>query len=393
MHTLITHFQSRHAAMLDAVQRTVEQETPSDDKGRLDLFAEYLAQMYQAVGADVEILSNPKPDPSGTLRGNHVRATFTPDGVDPAAKPALVLCHFDTVWPVGALESHPYRIETGDDGVRRAYGPGIFDMQTSLVMVAEVLRAVSALDLPLTRPVTVLMTSDEEVGSHTSRKLIADEARKAAYVLVMESPLPGGVIKTSRKGSGHFDLTIRGKAAHAGVEPEKGISAVQELAHQILALHSLTDLEIGTTVNVGVVSGGSRSNVVAADAHAVIDVRFWTGLEMDRVITAIRGLTPVLPGAKLEISGGASRPPLERAMTEGLFAQAQAIGAKMGLALEEGGTGGGSDGNLTGAIGVPTLDGLGCAGHGAHADHEHIEIDRLAESTALLTALLLGIGD
>ncbi len=389
MHTLLDYFQSRHAAMLDAIQRTVEQETPSDDKGRLDLFADYLAEMYRAVGADPVVLSNPNPSPSGILRGNHVRATFAPAGVDPAAKPALILCHYDTVWPVGSLETHPFRIETGDDGIRRAYGPGIFDMQTSLVMVAEVLRAVKALDLPLTRPVTVLMTSDEEVGSRTSRKLIEEEARKAAYVLVMESPLPGGVIKTSRKGSAHFEMTIRGKAAHAGVEPEKGISAVQELAHQILALHSLTDLEIGTTVNVGVVSGGSRSNVVAADAHAVIDVRFWTGAEMERVIAAIRGLTPVLPGASLEMRGGASRPPLERAMTEGLFAQAQVIGEKLGLTLTEGGTGGGSDGNLTGAIGVPTLDGLGCPGHGAHADHEHIEIDRLAERTALLAALLI----
>ncbi len=389
MHTLITYFQSRHAAMLEAIQRTVEQETPSDDKGRLDLFANYLAEMYRAVGADPVVLSNPNPDPSGVLRGNHVRATFAPDGVDPAAKPALILCHFDTVWPVGALASHPFRIETGDDGVRRAYGPGIFDMQASLVMVAEALRAVNALDLPLTRPVTVLMTSDEEVGSHTSRQLIEDEARKAAYVLVMESPLPGGVIKTARKGTGHFDLTIQGKAAHAGVEPEKGISAVQELAHQILALHSLTDLALGTTVNVGVVSGGSRGNVVAAGASAMIDLRAWTAAEMDRVVTAIRGLTPVVPGAQIQLAGGASRPPLERTMTEGLFRQAQIIGEKLGLTLTEGGTGGGSDGNLTGAIGVPTLDGLGCPGHGAHADHEHIEIDRLAERTALLTALLL----
>lgn len=391
MHTLITHFQSRHAAMLDAIQRTVEQETPSDDKGRLDLFADYLAQIYKEVGADVAILPNNTPDATGILRGNHVRATFMPDGADPAAKPALILCHYDTVWPVGSLESHPFRIETGEDGIRRAYGPGIFDMQTSLVMVAEALRAVSALGLALPRPVTVLMTSDEEVGSRTSRSLIEDEARKAAYVLVMESPLPGGVIKTARKGTGHFDLTIRGKAAHAGVEPEKGISAVQELAHQILALHSLTDLELGTTVNVGVVSGGTRSNVVAAGASAMIDLRAWTAAEMDRIVTAIQGLTPVVPGAQIQLAGGASRPPLERKMTEGLFQQAQTIGAKLGLTLTDGGTGGGSDGNLTGAIGIPTLDGLGCPGHGAHADHEHIEIDRLAERTALLTALLLDL--
>ncbi len=319
LYNLIALFQDRLPAMLDAIQLTVEQETPSDDKGRLDLFADYLAQMYHAVGAEVEIIPNLKPSPSGVLRGNHVRAVFVPNGADPDAKPALILCHFDTVWPVGSLVTHPFRIETGEDGVRRAYGPGIFDMQTSLVMVAEVLRAISAQDLAVPRPITVLMTSDEEVGSRTSRRLIEDEARKAAYVLVMESPLPGGVIKTRRKGSAHFELAIQGKAAHAGVEPEKGISAIQELAHQILALHGLTDMAAGTTVNVGVVSGGTRSNVVAADAHAVIDVRFWTAAEMDRVIAAIRGLTPIVPGTTLEVRGGSNRPPLERAVTGKLF--------------------------------------------------------------------------
>jgi glutamate carboxypeptidase len=211
---------------------------------------------------------------------------------------------------------------------------------------------------------------------------------QSAYVLVMESPLPGGVLKTSRKGVGGFTLEITGRAAHAGVEPEKGVSAIQELAHQILALHKLTDMEKGTTVNVGVVQGGTVSNVVAPHAIAKIDVRSWTQAEADRLSHAILGLTPVTPGAALKVSGGWNRPPLERSATAALFARAQEIGRTLGLELAEGGTGGGSDGNFTGALGIPTLDGLGVPGHGAHADHEHIEIDQIAGRAALLTALL-----
>lgn len=196
------------------------------------------------------------------------------------------------------------------------------------------------------------------------------------------------MLKTSRKGVGSFELEITGRAAHAGVEPERGISAIQELAHQILTLHSLTDMAQGTTVNVGVVQGGTVSNVVAPNASAKIDVRSWTQEEADRLSNGILGLKPVLPGATLRVSGGWNRPPLERTMTAGLFAKAQAIGKTLGLDLAEGGTGGGSDGNFTGALGIPTLDGLGVPGHGAHADHEHIEVDQVVGRAALLMALL-----
>ena len=377
---LIAHYNSQQQQILGTIRELVEEETPTEDKRRLDIFAAKLADRYKAAGLEPEIVAN-------QTRGNHLRALFNaPAHVDdPEAAPALILCHYDTVWPVGSLETHPFRI----DEQGWAYGPGIFDMQSSLALVEYVMRGVQTLDLRLPRPVTVLVTSDEEVGSQTSRRLIEEEARRAAYVLVMEPPMPGGSLKTTRKGGAHFALTIKGRAAHAGVEPEKGISAVQELAHQILALHSLTNLEAGTTVNVGVVEAGTRSNVVAAHAEAHIDVRAWTKAEMERVGSAILDLEPMVDGTVVKVTGGENRPPLERSATGALFEQAQVIGRTLGMALQEAGTGGGSDGNLTGAIGVPTLDGLGIPGHGAHADHEHIEVDTIGERAALLTALLM----
>lgn len=377
---LVEHFRSLQQEILETIGELVVEETPTDDKSRLDVFAGSLATRYATAGLETEIIEN-------ATRGNHLRVRFTDSAHvdDSAAAPALILCHYDTVWPVGSLETHPFRV----DEQGWAYGPGIFDMQSSLALAEYVLRGVQALNLRLPRPVTLLVTSDEEVGSQTSRQLIEDEAGRAAYVLVLEPPLPDGVLKTARKGGGHFTLTIAGRAAHAGVEPEKGVSAVQELAHQILALHSLTDLELGTTVNVGVVSAGTRPNVVAAHAEARIDVRAWTRAEMERIGAAIAALEPVLEGTQVQVSGGLSRPPLERKVTYELFGQAQAIGRALGQDLQEGGTGGGSDGNLTGALGVPTLDGLGLPGHGAHADHEHIEVDKIGERAALLTALLV----
>jgi glutamate carboxypeptidase len=375
---LLAYFQARYDEMLSVIEQLVTQETPSSDKARLDAFAAFLAQRLQDAGATVEILPVAE-------RGNHVRARFGPQkGAKSGAKPALILCHYDTVWAVGSLATHPFRIEDG-----KAYGPGIFDMQSSLMLSEYAARATRDLALDLPRPVTILITSDEEVGSPTSRALIEEEALKSEYVLVMESPLPGGVLKTSRKGVGSFTLEITGRAAHAGVEPERGISAIQEVAHQILALHSLTDMSQGTTVNVGVVQGGTVANVVAPHARAEIDLRAWTQVEADRLIQAISGLRPVTQGVTLRVSGGWNRPPLERTVTADLFAKTQVIGRKLGLELAEGGTGGGSDGNFTGALGIPTLDGLGVPGHGAHADHEHIEVDQIIGRAALLTVLLL----
>lgn len=377
-HDLFDYFDANRQAMLDRIRDLTLEETPTHDKSRLDAFARRLAARLAELGGAVDLIATEE-------RGDHVRARFPSDATArDDAKPALVLCHMDTVWPVGSLETHPFRIEDG-----KAYGPGIFDMQTSIVLVEFALAAIRDLALTLPRPLTVLLTSDEEVGSQTSRALIEKEALAAEHVLVMEPPIPpDGLLKTTRKGVGRFSLTVTGRPAHAGAEPEKGISAIQELARQILVLHSLSDPTTGASVNVGVISGGTASNVVAAQACAEIDTRAWTQEDADRIQQAIYGLKPVTPGAQLRIEGGWNRPPLERKATAAIFARAQEIGAKLGLALAEGGTGGGSDGNFTGALGIPTLDGLGVPGNGAHADHEHILVDQLPGRAALLTALL-----
>lgn len=373
MTNLITHFAQRQHELLQTIELLVTQETPSHDKPRLDAFAALLDGRLSQAGATVEILPN-------ATRGNHVRARFVHGNT--TEKPALVLCHYDTVWPVGSLATHPFRIEEGN-----AYGPGIFDMQTSLALVEYGLRAVRDLDLPLPRPVTILITSDEEIGSGTSRALIEEEALRSAYVLVMESPLPGGVIKTARKGTGTFTVETIGRAAHAGVDPYKGINAIEEMAHQILAIHALADREAGTTLSVGTIEGGTATNVVPARAVAQVDTRVWTQAEADRLVQAMNALQRVLPGAEVKVSGGLNRPPLEHSATAALFARVQEIGRHLGLELAEGSTGGGSDGNFTGALGIPTLDGLGVPGDGAHADHEHILVDEIAGRAALLVAM------
>ena len=371
--SLDNYFRQHHAEILETIGQLVTHETPSLDKPRLDVFADLLAARLAAAGAVVEIIEQAE-------RGNHVRARII-HGND-TEKPVLVLCHYDTVWPVGALATHPFRVEEG-----KAYGPGIFDMQSSLALVEYALRAVRDLDIALPRPVTVLITSDEEIGSGASRALIEAEALHSAYVLVMESPLPGGVIKTARKGTGTFTVETIGRAAHAGVDPYKGVNAIAEMAHQVLAIHALADRDAGTTLSVGVIEGGIATNVVPARAVAQVDVRSWTQAEAGRIAQAMAALTPVLPGAQVAVSGGWNRPPLERSATAALFARVQEIGRSLGMELADGATGGGSDGNFTGALGIPTLDGLGVPGDGAHADHEHILVDEIPGRAALLTAM------
>lgn len=374
---LLPYTLTRLPQILQTIERLVTQETPSHDKSRLDVFADLLAGRLAEAGAAVEIL----PNEAG---GNHVRARIAHGNT--TEQPALVLCHYDTVWPVGSLATHPFRIQDG-----KAYGPGIFDMQTSLALVEYGLRAVRDLDMSLPRPLTVLITSDEEIGSGTSRALIEEEARQSAYVLVMESPLPGGVLKTERKGTGTFTVETIGRAAHAGVDPYKGINAIEEMAHQLLAIHALADRAAGTTLSVGTIEGGTATNVVPARAVAQVDTRVWTQAEADRLVQTMAALRPVLPGAEVRVSGGLNRPPLERKATAALFRRVQEIGRQLGMELAEGSTGGGSDGNFTGALGIPTLDGLGVPGDGAHADHEHILVDEIPGRVALLAALWQGL--
>jgi glutamate carboxypeptidase len=358
-------------SQLDALRRLVEIESPSDDKAACDVLARHLAERLTAAGADVCLHQN-------ASHGDHLEAVIAGG----SGRPALVLCHYDTVWPIGTMTQRPFRVEGG-----QAYGPGIFDMKASLVMVEALVRPATP-----RRTVIVLITSDEELGSPTSRVLIESRARQAEYVLVLEPPLAPGTLKMRRKGVGRFKVEVTGRAAHAGLEPEKGVSATVELAHQIVRLDALNDLERGTTVNVGAIRGGTKLNVVPASAEADLDVRMWTAAEADRLSGAIHGLTPVLPGAIVRGSGSLNRPPMELTSAQlALFDRARTLAAGIGLELTHGAAGGGSDGNFTAALGVPTLDGLGCPGQGAHAEHEHILVDRLGPQIELLAVLLSGL--
>lgn len=355
-------------AMIEALARL---ESPSTDKAAVDRCGAALAAMLGAAGAAVETLPQRE-------RGDHVLARFPGDGA-----PVLILGHFDTVWPVGSLERMPVRRD-GD----RLYGPGTFDMKGGIALAVTATAALRAAALPH-RPITMLWTTDEEIGSATSRATIEREAQQAADVLVLEPALPAGAVKTARKGCGEFELIVHGVAAHAGLDPGKGASAIHELAEQIAAIERLQDLPRGISVNVGLVSGGTRPNVVAEEARAVIDVRAPTRAAADAMTAAIGRLQPVRARTRLTITGGFERPPMERtAAVAELFARASAIAAELGRELGEGSAGGGSDGNFTAALGVPTLDGLGAVGDGAHAAHEHIEISSLPWRAALIAGLL-----
>lgn len=360
--------------MVDLLGRLVTIESPSDDRAALDRMAAELSALFGQFGS-IESADG----------GRGLNLSLGVTGSDASQAHAVALCHYDTVWPLGTLARIPFSV----DAENVARGPGCFDMKAGIVVLYY---ALQSLGEPPRRSLRVLFTCDEEVGSPTSRALIEDAARGAAVAYVLESPLPGGTLKTARKGTGDYLLKIEGRAAHAGVEPLKGISATQELAHQTLALHALNDFSVGTTVNVGVVSGGTRPNVVAAAAEAHVDVRVATLSEAARIDAAVRALQPVLPGARLSIEGGLNRPPMERsaAMAE-LFGRAREIAAVMGVSLDEGSTGGGSDGNFTAAIGTPTLDGLGAEGEGAHAAHEHVLTESLPRRAALVAGLLASV--
>lgn len=374
---MIDHFANQQAAMLTMIERLVQIESPSDDRAALNRCADALAAAFAPLG-QIERHASPL---GGDQVSVHVPAPHAPAD----ARPALVLCHFDTVWPLGTLATRPFTVR-GD----LAYGPGAYDMKASFALAWFAIQAIPALGRTLPRPVHLLFTADEEIGSPAGRPVIEAAARQAAYTLVLEPPVePHQALKTARKSGGFFVIELLGRSAHAGVEPEKGASAVSEMAHQILALNALADASLGSTVNVGVAQGGTRPNVVPAAARLEVDVRTWTSAEAERLTHAIHGLTPVTPDVQIRVTGGFDRPPMERTpAAQALFAQAQQIGSQIGLHLTEDRTGGGSDGNFTAALGVPTLDGLGTPGAGAHAEHEHFQISGLFARTALLTALL-----
>ena len=309
------------------------------------------------------------------LEGGHLRAEFPGTGA-----PLLLSGHADTVWPAGTIAEMPFRVEAGT-----AFGPGAYDMKACLVVMLEAVRLAG----DERRALRVFITGDEEKGSLSGREPLEEAARGVAAAFVVEPPSPEGNLKTARKGLGRFTLSIRGRAAHAGTHPGEGVSAIEELAHQIQALHALNDEERGCTVNVGVVSGGTSTNVIPPDAEARIDVRISRAVDRDWIERALTELRPVDPEAKLELSGGWTRPPLERSEEAGLlFERARHYGRTLGLDLGEESSGGGSDGNLIGALGVPVLDGLGAAGAGAHSTDEHVELDSIPLRARLLSHLL-----
>jgi glutamate carboxypeptidase len=372
MRHLLSFAESQRAWLLDALEALVRAESPSTDKAAVDRCGAILASQLRAIGAQVETV--PQPD-----AGDHIRARFG----GRAERPVLMLGHFDTVWEVGQLAKMPFRAENG-----RLHGPGILDMKGGIAVAMQAMRSLQATS-PSPPPVVMLWTTDEEIGSRTSRRLIEDEARRCRAVLVLEPSLPGGAVKTWRKGCGDFQLTVHGVSAHAGIEPGKGANAVHELAHQIVAIQALQDIPRGISVNVTVIAGGSRTNVIADRAQASIDARVPTMDDARRIESALSALTARVSGTRLELTGGFGRPPLERTPAGvALYEIAREVAAELGHSLGEGGTGGGSDGNFTAAIGVPTLDGLGPQGDGPHALHEHVSIDDLAWRPAFLAGLL-----
>ncbi|YCK39462.1 M20 family metallopeptidase [Actinomadura sp. ATCC 39365] len=357
---------AREAAMIADIERLVRCESPSGDLAAVARSATAVAELGAALlGAEAERV---------VIDGcTHLRWRF---GGEPRV---LLLGHHDTVWPVGSLERHPFEVR---DGVLR--GPGCFDMKAGLVMAFHALAALDDLD-----GVTVLVTGDEEPGSPTSRRLVEDEARGCAAALVLEAAGPGGALKTERKGVSRYEVLVRGRAAHAGLEPERGVNATVEVTHQIAAVAALADPALGTTVTPTRLESGTTANTVPARARFDVDVRVRDAGEQDRVDAAMRGLRPVLPGAGVTAGGGPNRPPLPASASKDLFERACRLAGALGIGpLASVAVGGASDGNFTAGVGTPTLDGLGAVGGGAHADDEHVLVAELPGRTRLLTALV-----
>jgi glutamate carboxypeptidase len=363
--------------LLDMVSTLAALESPSTDRDAVNRCGTEIAARLHDLGGIVTRLP-------GGVRADHVRADF-----GTGRRRVLLLGHFDTVWPIGQIGRMPVREEDG-----RLHGPGVFDMKAGIAIAMLSMRAISAFQSERYAAVTMLWTTDEEIGSESSRGAIERIAGECDAVLVLEPSLPGGAAKTSRKGVGEFEVTVHGVSAHAGIDPTKGASAILELARQIIAVQSLQDLDRGLSINVGRIEGGSRTNVVAELARATIDVRVQTMADAAAIERTLRALEPANRATRLEISGGVNRPPLERTpAVVALFELAREAAHELGQELKEGATGGGSDGNFTAAVGVPTLDGLGPRGDGAHAQHEHVEIDDLPWRAALLTTMLSRLGD
>jgi len=362
--------------MLATLRKFVLAESPSLEKAPADHCCGIVATEWGKRSVHVERVSQKD-------RGDHLRITRTPEPARSSGQ-LLVLGHYDTVYASGALATIPYRVSGG-----KAYGPGTFDMKAGIVQALFALDALQQGKVALPKRIVFLWTSDEEIGSASSRKLIESEARRSDAVLVLEPSFgPRGLLKTSRKGVGEAEIIVHGRASHAGLAPEEGVNAVHELARQITRVQEWNDARRGISINADIIEGGTRTNVIAERARAVLDLRALRISDMRRLEQRLHSLRPGVPGARLEIRGGFNRAPMERKVSAALFARANSLAAQMGLRLGECTAGGGSDGNLTAALGVPTLDGLGAVGDGAHSAHEHILVKTMPQRAALLAALL-----
>ena len=367
----------RQGEMVATVREMVLCESPTQNKQSCDVLCSHLAREFERIGGRVKIHRQ-------RAAGDHLQVNFA--GAK-GRKPVLLLGHFDTVYDLGTLETMPWREDKG-----RLYGPGVFDMKSGIAQMMYAISALREIRGGLPRPVKVLLVSDEEEGSDSSRAITEKVAQQCKAVLVCEPSGPGGALKTARKGVGSFTMTVRGKASHAGLDFEKGHSAILELSHQIQAISNLTDLKRGTTLNVGVIRGGTRTNVIAAEAVAEIDLRIARKSDGALMERKLRRLRPINPKCKLEIEGGINRPPLERTKSVvALFHVASNIARELGFPLSEIAVGGGSDGNFTAGMGIPTLDGLGAVGEGAHAIHESVVAAELPRRAALLAGLIEAI--
>jgi glutamate carboxypeptidase len=364
--------ETRSGWIRSSLRDLVRQESPSEDRAAVNVAVTLVEAHARNLGGRIRRHRQKDFGDLLELRFGPTRST---------RKPVLLLGHLDTVWPLGTLKNMPWREENG-----RYWGPGVFDMKAGVIMA---LAAIDILrELKLARPVTLLLNSDEEVGSTVSRPITEKLAAESSAVFVLE-PALGLAYKTARKGVGQYNVHVTGIAAHSGVDFERGHSAIVELAKLIQTISSFTDLSTGRTINCGVISGGTRSNVIAQSACTEVDVRIARASDAARVEKFFRSLKPSDPHCKLEITGGINRPPMERKSgTIALFRQAHKLAADLGFDLPEASTGGGSDGNFTAALGIPTLDGMGAVGEGAHAAHEHVVIDQLIPRTALLAAML-----
>jgi glutamate carboxypeptidase len=373
-HERLRDCEAKQDSMVETIRQFAEIESPSDDKAACDRIGEFLAQRFEALGGSIRFHHAEK-------YGNNLQIDFVgPNGV----RPVLLLGHFDTVYPVGTLAKMPCHVSDG-----RLYGPGVLDMKSGIAMMMFAIEALRAWHGELPRPVTLFLVSDEEVGSYSSRAITMALAKASAGVLVLEPAAGRGAVKTARKGVGEYTLHVKGIASHAGLDPGKGHSAIVELARQISAIWKMNDLRQGISANPGVIRGGTRTNVVASDATVEIDVRIKKAQQAKALDRKLRSLKAFDKHCKLTIEGGINRMPMERTPgVAALYKKACTIAAQIDWNLEEAAVGGGSDGNFTAGIGVPTLDGMGGEGEGAHAVHEHIVIAELPKRTLLLAGMI-----